>query len=325
MGSAEAFGEEQHCLATRHRGEAVHQGQERVGGGRTPLVALQDVEALLHAAGQDLEPADEVVAAEPALGFARHLRGGDARLGSSVSQPGVGVAYVLALPQPRIGRRAARGEARERPALGLGVVREGLQHAQAAFDREDRDEGRGAQGLAQVQEHRVMGRTPTFRAQAVDHDGEERLRHVLPESGRGRTRGAVAALHELERLDVLTDAVLVDLDLGKREPAEDLALLAADHQVHRHPRRTRAEGGRAFRFPSAGGLGGGERSRQQSDADEVNARTQATQPTHDRPVLLGIGGPLEGALAASKWGAGPLELPGHYGTQVRSLRTAAVA
>ena len=98
MGRAEAFGEEQHRLAARQGGKAVDEGQECVGGGRAPLIALEGVEALLHAAGQDLEPAHQIVAAQPTLGFARLLRGSDVGLGSSVPQPGVGVAYVVPFP-----------------------------------------------------------------------------------------------------------------------------------------------------------------------------------------------------------------------------------
>ena len=170
-----------------------------------------------------------------------------------------------------------------------------------------------------------MGRAPSFRAQAVDHDGEERRRRVLFESG-GRRPGAVRApLHELERLDLLTDAVLVDLDLGGREPAEDLALLAADHEVHRNPGRAGPEGGRPLGSRARASWGAATAAASSPTRRSRTRAHQALQAAHDRPVQKKGGGGGGGGGKKKGGGGWSPKRGGAHRTKVRPLGHAPVA
>ena len=154
------------------------------------------------------------------------------------------------------------------------TIRHPLIHA------EDGDEGIGREALVYEGLGRPLTLASTVDSEGVEHDGHQ----VDPAGGVGLGRGGAlllaalgpGALHELEGLDGLEDALLVDLQLLRANVENRAAPLVSHHDVENDPGGAGSERGG---FAGRGGLGGvplgrglgrrreGHRGRQENDQE----------------------------------------------------------
>ena len=251
-----------------------------MGRGEALLAALERFEALQEAAVEDLHPADDLVFRAPALRHAGELRRRHVGLAGAGGQPGVGIPDGVPLAQPGIRRGRPGAGSVQGPAQRVAVGREPLKRRYPPVDREDAHPRARGQDAIQVSQRGLLSEAAGGRTQAVEGHGHESRRGRRRREG-GRFHGA--PLDEVEGIDGLPDAVLVDLQVGGGQAAQDGVLLVPDDDVHLHAlgadrERGRGDGALLGRHRERGSReeeDGGKRSHQFTFSGAGTTRTSA--------------------------------------------------